>query len=137
MTLAVAVHILVIDIFIHLSEILISVAIIGLFSVPDDVIHSAFLLVKVSPLFFSQLEKTLDVSVETHWDTTELSVMTVFLNIKQFIPLSVLDDPNIVSLLCSLTSSINGVYSYVLSFVCLTRVDHYRDMDILVDCYLP
>ena len=92
---------------------------------------------KVSPLFFRQLKEAFDVSVETHWDTTKLSVMTVFLNIKQFIPLSVLDDPNIVSLLCSLTSSIDGVYSYVLSFVCLTRVDHYRDVDILVDCHLP
>lgn len=91
---------------------------------------SFFLVEQRLKLCFLQFEKRLGLLIEPHGNTTSFTVVSIFLDIKYFKAVSVLNDPNVIGLLSGLTGTINRVNTDILVVIGFSRVDNNHDMNI-------
>lgn len=88
-------------------------------------------------LLLCQLEEVLATAIESYGDAAEFSIVSIFAHVENLEILSILDEPNIVSLLRGLAGTVDGVDSDIFAVLGLARMYHNHHMHIVSYSYFP
>ena len=96
-----------------------------------DLCHRLLLRPQTLVLLHLQLEEILAAAVEPYGNAAEFSVVSILAHVEKLEILSILDEPNVVSLLGGLAGAVDGVDSDIFAVLGLPRMNHHHNMHII------